>query len=195
MFCPNCGTEVTEGTKFCPNCGADIQATIEAGAAANMNATNQQPQMQSQPTGFDYNSYQQNTQQGNPQQGFAQQGAPYYLNIAGIQKRDLAIAIILSIVTCGIYGIYWFIVLTDETNQITGKTDLASGGLAFLFSIISCGIYYFYWSYKMGEKVDMIKGNPNGSTSILFLILSIFGLGIVNYIIAQDAINNLVSAC
>ena len=46
----------------------------------------------------------------------------------------------------------------------------------------------------MGEKVDIIKGNPNGSTSILFLVLSIVGFGIVNYFIAQDAINNLVGA-
>ncbi len=45
----------------------------------------------------------------------------------------------------------------------------------------------------MGEKVDVMKGNQNGSSAILFLILSIFGLGIVNYIIAQDTINNLVA--
>lgn len=193
MFCPNCGTEIKEEVLFCPNCGADLSAANNANVApdqtVNSDADNVQPQ--AQPTGFDYNAYQQNTyQQGNPQQG-----APYYLNASGIQKRDLAIAIILTIVTCGIYGIYWFVVLTDETNHITNQTEATSGGLAFLFSIITCGIYYFYWSYKMGEKVDMIKGTPNGSSSILFLILSIFGLGFVNYIIAQDAINNFVASC
>lgn len=26
MFCPNCGKEVSEGTKFCPNCGKAIDA-------------------------------------------------------------------------------------------------------------------------------------------------------------------------
>lgn len=193
MFCPNCGTEIKEEVLFCPNCGADLSAANNANVSpdqtVNSDAGNVQPQ--AQPTGFDYNAYQQNTyQQGNPQQG-----APYCLNASGIQKRDLAIAIILTIVTCGIYGIYWFVVLTDETNHITNQTEATSGGLAFLFSIITCGIYYFYWSYKMGEKVDMIKGTPNGSSSILFLILSIFGLGFVNYIIAQDAINNFVASC
>ena len=193
MFCPNCGTEIKEEVLFCPNCGADLSAANNANVApdqtVNSDAGNVQPQ--AQPTGFDYNAYQQNTyQQGNPQQG-----APYCLNASGIQKRDLAIAIILTIVTCGIYGIYWFVVLTDETNHITNQTEATSGGLAFLFSIITCGIYYFYWSYKMGEKVDMIKGTPNGSSSILFLILSIYGLGFVNYIIAQDAINNFVASC
>ena len=193
MFCPNCGTEITGDEKFCPNCGADVSAALEENAAPTVDAG--AAQSQGQPAGFDFNAYQQNTQQGFNQQGNPQQGTPYYLNVTGIQKRELALAIILTIVTCGIYGIYWFIALTDETNRITNQTEGASGGLAFLFTIITCGIYYFYWSYKLGEKVDMIKGTPNGSSSILFLILSIFGLGFVNYIIAQDAINNLVTSC
>lgn len=187
MFCPNCGTEITGEERFCPNCGADINATLEGNAAPTGDANASQPQ--GQPAGFDYNAYQQNTQQN-----FNQQGSPYYLNVSGIQKRELLVAILLTIVTCGIYGIYWFVVLTDETNRITNQPEATSGGLALLFSIITCGIYYFYWSYKMGEKVDTIKGTPNGSSSILFLILSIFGLGFVNYIIAQDAINNLVAS-
>lgn len=31
-----------------------------------------------------------------------------------IQQRNIAVCIILSIVTCGIYGIYWFIVLSKQ---------------------------------------------------------------------------------
>lgn len=33
-----------------------------------------------------------------------------------IQKRNIAMYIILSIVTCGIFGIYWFICLTDDSK-------------------------------------------------------------------------------
>ena len=51
-----------------------------------------------------------------------------------IQQRNIALCIILSIVTCGIYGIIWFIKLTDETNMVTppnpaGK-PYTSGGVA-----------------------------------------------------------------
>ena len=35
MFCPNCGTSLTEGARFCPNCGAQISA----GTAPAANAT------------------------------------------------------------------------------------------------------------------------------------------------------------
>ena len=41
----------------------------------------------------------------------------------GIQERNIAIAVILSIVTCGLYGIYWMIKLNDEVNQICGDTQ------------------------------------------------------------------------
>lgn len=36
-----------------------------------------------------------------------------------IQQRNIAVCIILSIVTCGIYGIYWFIVLSNDTNTVS----------------------------------------------------------------------------
>lgn len=189
MICPNCGKEVNDNARFCAECGADLS---NVNKAASTNEFSQQ-----QPKGFEYNSYQQNNFQNAGYQNPYQNGipnAPYLLNVSGITKRDLLLTVLFIIISCGIYSIYWFIVLTDETNQITNKPEATSGGLAFIFSLISCGIYYFYWSYKLGEKVDIMKGNPNGNTSILFLVLSLLGFGIVNYFIAQDAINNLVAA-
>ena len=35
-----------------------------------------------------------------------------------IQKRNIAVYFILSIVTCGIFGLYWFCTLNDDTNKI-----------------------------------------------------------------------------
>ena len=102
-------------------------------------------------------------------------------------KRDIVIAIILSIITCGIYGIYWFIKLTDGVNYVSGTPNDTSGAAAFLFSIITCGLYGIYWSYKMGCKLDNLEGTS--FKGILFLVLTILGFGIVNYIIIQDSLN------
>ena len=110
-----------------------------------------------------------------------------------IQQRNVAVCIILSIVTLGIYSIYWFICLTNETNEASG-TDGTSGGMALLFTLITCGINSFYWMYKQGEKLDMAKtdrGIASSSSGILYLILSIFGLGIVSYALMQDSLNKL----
>ncbi len=112
-----------------------------------------------------------------------------------IQKRNLAMYIVLSIVTCGLFGIYWFIVVTDDVKSITNDNQSSSGGVAFLLTLVTCGIYGFYWAYKMGEKIDYMKsmqGMPSGNSSILFLILELFGLQIVNLALIQDSINRFV---
>jgi hypothetical protein len=112
-----------------------------------------------------------------------------------ITKRNLATCIILSIVTCGIYSLYWFIVVTDDAKNVSNDVEGASGGTALLLSIITCNIYGFYWAYKQGERLDnarYMRGMAGGGNSnILFLLLQIFGLGIVNYIIMQDILNKI----
>ena len=62
-------------------------------------------------------------------------------------NRSIVVSIILSIVTCGIYGIYWFVKLNDELNAAAGKQNATSGGVAVLLTLVTCGIYGFYWAY------------------------------------------------
>ena len=112
-----------------------------------------------------------------------------------IQNRNLAMYIVLSIVTCGLFGIYWFIVVTDDVKSIVNDNQTPSGGVAFLLKLVTCGIYWFLWAYKMGEKIDYMKsmnGMPSGNSSILFLILQIFRLQIVNLALIQDSVNKFV---
>ena len=113
-----------------------------------------------------------------------------------MQKRSVGLAIVLSIVTCGIYAIYWLYTMTNDVHELVGRQTTASGGMAVLYTFITCGIYSFFWMYKMGGKVDNIKagmGNASGSmqSSVLFLILNLLGLGIVNYCLMQDTINKV----
>ena len=111
-----------------------------------------------------------------------------------MKERDIAVAIILSIVTCGIYAIYWFIVLTDDAKRYSGDNNMLSGGVSFLLALITCGIYGFYWAYRMGQIIEIAQ-NKNGVTArdnaILYLILQVFGLGIVNYALMQNDLNEI----
>ena len=112
-------------------------------------------------------------------------------DLSGIQKRDLVKAIILSIVTCGIYAIIWFIGLTNDMNKASGKANDTSGGMAFVLGLITCGIYTYYWAYKFGEKRDIVAGE-HGSSNVIYLILTFVGLGIVVYALAQDTLNKAI---
>ncbi len=112
-----------------------------------------------------------------------------------VEKRSIAVAIILTVITCGIYGIYWFICLTNEANILANRKEETSGGVAFVLNLITCGIYGLYWAYKMGEKIDAAKAergiSNSSSMGIVYLILCFFGLGIVAYALMQDEINKL----
>lgn len=107
-------------------------------------------------------------------------------------KRNIVLSLIFSLVTCGFYGIYWHIKITDEINSIVGDSNATSGVMTVIFTIITCGLYGLYWAYGMGKKVDIMKGNRGGSSGVLYLVLFLFGLGLIDYLIIQDAINDKV---
>lgn len=110
-----------------------------------------------------------------------------------VEKRGVAAAIILTIITCGIYGIYWFVKLNDEVNQLDGDTAAPSGIVVFLLTLVTCGIYELYWLYKMGTKMDnMDPDAASQSRGIVYLILGIFGFSIVSYALMQDSINKML---
>ena len=97
-----------------------------------------------------------------------------------IKKRDIVTSIILSIITCGIYGIFWFISITDDVR-------IASGD-------VTCGLYGFYWAYLMGKAMVQAKAKynmPADDNAMLYVILQIFGLGIVTYCLVQSDLNRI----
>lgn len=111
------------------------------------------------------------------------------------KERNIAIQIILTFITCGIYGIIWFVQMTDDVvYKNERKIYSTSGGMAFLLTLITCGIYHFFWCYQMGKAIQAIqqsKGLPSHDNSFLYIVLSIFGLGIVNYCLIQNDLNNI----
>ena len=94
-----------------------------------------------------------------------------------VKEKNLALCIILSIVTCGIYMYYWIVCLTDDTNEIAGEPEDTSGVIALVLTIVTCGIYGLYWAYKRGVKFG-----------VLYLILYIFG-GIIALALIQNEVN------
>ena len=108
-----------------------------------------------------------------------------------VKEKNLALCIILSIVTCGIYMYYWIVTLTDDTNEIAGEPEDTSGVIALVLTIVTCGIYGLYWVYKRGEKIDkahQLNGQAASNGGVLYLILYIFG-GIIALALIQNEVN------
>lgn len=111
-----------------------------------------------------------------------------------VQQRNIAMCIILSLVTCGIYGLYWLVCLNDDANRVSGQ-ESTSGAMLVVLSLVTCGIYMFYWMYKQGEKIDSAKRargmDVSGNSSVIYLVLTLFGLGIVSYALMQNELNQM----
>lgn len=110
-----------------------------------------------------------------------------------VKEKNIVTCILLTVVTCGIYGIVWFVNLNDDVNSLSGDFKI-SGGMAFLFTLVTCGIYGLYWMYNQGQRIDQIKqsrGIPASNSGVLYLILSVLGLGIVSYCLMQNELNHL----
>ena len=111
-----------------------------------------------------------------------------------MKKRNIALCVILTIVTLGIYGLYWFVQITNDVNKLANPEKKTSGGAALLLTIITCNIYGFYWAYKMGgllDKAQTDRGMPAQNRAVVYLILELI-IAPVGWILMQNTINSMV---
>lgn len=57
-----------------------------------------------------------------------------------IKEKNIAVCLILSIITCGIYSIYWFICLSDDVNSLSKEEGTTGGVLYLILSLLGLGI-------------------------------------------------------
>lgn len=187
-FCFKCGKELDDSAVFCSGCGANQQLNTTSTTDDNVNTntnndtattTQQQP---TQTTSNEQTTYTTNTQSNT--NGYTR---------SLVKNRSIVLSIILSIITCGIYGLFWYAFMVDDANKVSGEYDSTSGGLTILYSLLTCGLYKIYWSYKVGKQLynaGLNYGKDISDNSILYLILSLFGLSIISDALIQNDLNS-----
>ncbi|MCA2980672.1 MAG: DUF4234 domain-containing protein [Myxococcaceae bacterium] len=118
-----------------------------------------------------------------------------------MQRRDLVVVALLSIVTCGLYAFYWQYQTTVELKAVTGKADL-NPGLELLLSLVTCGIFGIYVRYRntqlVTEQLKALRGaHEDKAVLVLILDLAAFVVGITFFaavLVAQSELNALADA-
>ena len=125
--------------------------------------------------------------------GFSGPSGNFKVNI---QERKIAMCVILSIITCGIYSLVWFYYMVNDLNTAAPAPEDKTPGTVLLLSIITCGIYMIIWFYNAGSKVDQIRtmnGEAPSSSSLVYMILTLFGLSIVAEALVQTELNKVAA--
>lgn len=190
MFCTKCGKQIPDGTKFCPSCGAPCSAekTVSDAARDMFNATEQE-------LGSAINEVHQSFNGGRP--------TPPYGGERLKDDRGLVSYILLSIITCGIYGYYFIYKMAHDVNiACEGDGDNTSGLVAFIIlSFITCGIYAWYWYYKLGNRLAAnaprynLTFQENGTTVLLWCIFGIVLCGVGQWVAMYILIKNSNMIC
>ena len=112
--------------------------------------------------------------------------------------RSLVVYILLGVVTCGIYNLWFIHSLAKDVNiACAGDGKKTSGLLAFiLLSFVTCGIYGFYWYYSLGNRLafNAVKYNmhfqENGTSVLMWQLFGALLCGIGPFIAMNIIIKN-----
>jgi|GEM_PF-413800 len=116
--------------------------------------------------------------------------------------RNPALTLILILLTCGLYYLYFIYIVSEETQEFLGERD-TSPAVEVLLSVLTCGLYNVYWDYKIGKRIAEMCGAvglPVTDNSVLYLVLDLIGvggfggLGLFNPLLQQDGLNRIWSA-
>ena len=118
------------------------------------------------------------------------QGSPYPKQQAIV---PIGIGIVLTIITCGIYGLFWQYKQINVLNAWLGRSEFDFVTWLVL-SIVTCGIFAVYYEYKMAKGINEVQEH-NGlrvhdELALICLLLTVFGFGLVSIAIQQADINN-----
>lgn len=191
MFCPKCGSNVQDGASVCQNCGnqlggESVEKKIENAASEAFNNSGNELK----------NAF--NDIRGS----FTGNAAP---NTGERLKTDrgLLVYIILTLITCGIYGYYFLYKMAQDVNiACEGDGETTAGLLQLiLLSFVTCGIYAWIWYYKLGNRLAEnaprygMSFQENGTTVLMWQLFGSLLCGIGPFIAMNILIKNTNKIC
>lgn len=130
------------------------------------------------------------------------------------ENREFWIYYLLTIVTLGIYGLFFMWYVVKDLNTVCGSVEEDGSEespnflLVTVFSLLTFGVYGVYWCYKTANRMKYAAGrygvkiNESGHTYLLYLVASyVIGaaaghaLGFITWIpIVGNMVMSLVSS-
>ncbi len=101
--------------------------------------------------------------------------------------------IILEIVTCGIYGLYWVYQTMHDMELTSGQESGVNAVACLLLCIFVPPVGFILFGNSADEQINMIKaqrGIPTTDNKVMYMLLGFF-IFIVLIALVQDEVNKL----
>lgn len=117
---------------------------------------------------------------------------PYIDRLRAEGTASIGLCIVLTLVTCGIYGLFWEARQMRILNKWLGRREFSFWAWFFL-GMVTCGLYYLYSEYKMALAIQEIQEKlgirVNTSLAGVSIIVSLIASPVVSSAIQQHEIN------
>ncbi len=111
--------------------------------------------------------------------------------------KDPVMTIVLMLVTCGLYGLYWLYITSKEMQQFTGKYSVQPE-IEVILCLVTGGLYHLYWYYKSFSMIPGMQeqvGRPVVDNTVLWFVLMFVPLaGIYALYSFQSELNEIYKA-
>ena len=103
-----------------------------------------------------------------------------------ITKRNLFVVVFLTIITFGIYNIYWN---ASVQNQLYQKTGKGFEGLVHVLLQLFVSPYLIYWFFVVSPRIGAAGGKNRGP---IYGIINLAGMvgGLVLMVMGMDLVNS-----
>ena len=106
-------------------------------------------------------------------------------------KVDPILVLVFSIISCGLYHIYWNIKIAEVLNAVARREVISQPVAIFSGCCFPVNIYFFYMAGREGlPEVYKRIGHPNKDESTLLMVLGFF-FPMAAAMIVQSDINRL----
>lgn len=223
MKCTNCGADNADNAKFCSECGAPLENKQEApaswyyvknGASTGPYTETEMANMAANGTiaartyvwkeGMSDWQYMENSELAKylPHQETTtftdtarRTGATLVPN--SVQPKNILLYICLSILTCGIFTLYWMYSAARDINSLADAQNKPRGvdpAMAVILFIVTCGVYGIYYFWKEGKTMAALQypDYDQGDDTIVMVIIAFF-MQTVSLVILQSDINDIIS--